>query len=71
MSDQEGHLLVADQFGGDDEIALVLPVRVVGHHDHLTRRQRGDGPLYSPCGSPAPAHGASSSLVWVPNSLLR
>jgi hypothetical protein len=36
LPDDERHLLVGDQLGRDDEVALVLPVGIVDDHHHLS-----------------------------------
>src|SRR5699024_12193624 len=41
VPDEEGHQFGGGLLGGEDQIALVLPVLVVEHHDHASGRDLG------------------------------
>src|SRR3954470_6780960 len=61
---------VGDQFGGDEQAALVLPVGVVDDHHHAAVGQRGHRVLHRLGGArPARSHDVtSSSAEWVPKA---
>jgi hypothetical protein len=42
VAQEERHPLGRDRLGRHDQVGLVLPVALVGHHDHPASRERGD-----------------------------
>jgi hypothetical protein len=62
VTDHERHLLLGHQLGSDDQVALVLPVGVVGDHDHPAAGQRRQSPLHR-LGRGMTAHGSCSFVL--------
>lgn len=46
VGDEKGHPRCGHRFRGDQQIALVLAVFVVDHHDHAAGSERGNGTLH-------------------------
>jgi hypothetical protein len=68
VPDEERHLLLGHELRGDDEVTLVLAVRVVDDHDQASLGQCGQSVL-DRLGRHHVAHAAvSSSATWVPKT---